>query len=783
MIDHTVKWVIHRPWLTLLLALIVTVVATQGGKNLYMRGDYKVYFGENNPQLNDFEAMQKTFNKNDTVMFLLAPKSGDVFEKSTLEMVHKLTEESWKIPFSQRVDSLTNYQHTIAEEDDLLVEDLLLNTNDITQEKSEFIRKVSLSEPDLIGRVVSQKGHVTLINVVVQLPDENLESALGSQAALENEIAVTKFVRDLKVKYEKAYPDVDIYLNGVVLMNNAFFENGSKDMQTLIPIMFLAIILVLMILLRSMLATLATLIVIVITVLSTMGIIGWLGFYLSTPTVNAPTLIMTLAVADCVHIVASMFYFMRQGKTKSEAIFESLHLNFMPILITSATTAIGFLSFNFSDVPPFRDLGNVVAIGVMAAFIFSVTVFPALLNVMPIKRNRAEGNKLSLMESFAEIVIDNRKILLPLSTLVIIAFSVMIPKNEINDIANEYFSESIAFRQATDFMEENLTGINSADISIDTGIASGVNNPEFLAILSDFTEWLTSQPEVTHVFSFSDTFKRLNKNMHGDDLSWYKTPDSQELAAQYLLLFEMSLPYGLDLNNQLNVDKSAVKLSFNIVNQGSVVVVEVENKIRQWFSLNAPHLDIAIASTSVMFAHIGERNMTSMLIGTFTALLIISVLLTLALRSIRLGAISLIPNLAPAVIGFGWWGLTYGNVNLGLSIVSAMSLGIVVDDTVHFLAKYQNARLAGKSSVDAVRYSFATVGRALVITTAVLWVGFMILTLSNFSMNADMGLLTANIIVIALAVDFLFLPLILMMFDKKEYRKPVNSTLTEAQHV
>jgi predicted RND superfamily exporter protein len=776
MIDHIVKWVIHRPWLTLLLALIIAAAAAYGAKNLYLRGDYKVYFGDDNPQLNDFENMQKEFNKNDNAMFILAPKNGNVFTPETMEMIYKLTEDSWQIPFSTRVDSITNYQHTIAEEDDLIVEDLLLDPADATVDKLNQIKQVVHTEPSLSGKLVSHNSDVTIVNVVVQLPDK-----LNNTAEVQEIVAA---VRDIKSRFNRDYPEVDIYLSGVVFMNNAFFENGMADITNIVPGMFIAILVMLIILLRSFLATAATLVIIIFCIMFTMGSAGWLGYYLSTPTVNVPTLIMTLAVADCVHVVSSMIFFMRKGKTKSEAIFASLHLNFMPIFITSATTAIGFLSFNFSDVPPFRDLGNLVAIGVMSAFLFSVTAFPAMLNLMPIKRAANISGQLSIMEQFAEFVVANRKILLPLSSIVIIGFAAMIPRNVINDVPNEYFSKSIDFRVASDFYEDSIGGLNSADISINTGIASGINNPEFLATLTEFTEWMRAQPEVTHITSLADTFKRLNKNMHGDDDSWYKIPDSQELAAQYLLLYEMSLPFGLDLNNQLNVDKSAVRLSFNIVNNGSIVVVDVEKRIRQWFADNAPDLRIAVASPSVMFAHIGDRNMVSMLTGTLSALLLISVLLVLALRSVKLGAISLIPNLAPAAIGFGWWGLFNGNVNLGLSVVSAMSLGIVVDDTVHFLAKYRKARLEGKNAEDAVRYSFATVGKALVITTSVLWVGFMILTLSNFALNANMGLLTATIIVIALLVDFLFLPLFLIMFDKRDYSQKLHSSIIQgsAEH-
>jgi len=168
-----------------------------------------------------------------------------------------------------------------------------------------------------------------------------------------------------------------------------------------------------------------------------------------------------------------------------------------------------------------------------------------------------------------------------------------------------------------------------------------------------------------------------------------------------------------------------------------------------------------------MFAHIGSRNIRSMLTGTTVALVLISLILVFALRSVKIGLVSMIPNLAPAAMSFGLWGILVGEVGLGLSIVTSMTLGIVVDDTVHFLSKYLRARREQNlGSQDAVRYAFSTVGTALWVTSLVLIAGFLVLTHSPFKLNADMGLLTAITIAFALAADFLFLPPLLMKVDK-----------------
>ena len=290
-----------------------------------------------------------------------------------------------------------------------------------------------------------------------------------------------------------------------------------------------------------------------------------------------------------------------------------------------------------------------------------------------------------------------------------------------------------------------------------------MSEPDFLQKVQAFADWYRQQPGVKQVSVIADTFKRLNKNMHGDDANWYKLPQERNLAAQYLLLYEMSLPYGLDLNNQVNLNKSATRVSVSLETISTSEILALEQRAINWMEKNAPELVTQGASPSLMFSNIGMRNIKSMLTGTVVALIVISMILIFALRSFKLGMLSLIPNLAPAGMAFGVWALLVGEVGLSISVVAAMTLGIVVDDTVHFLSKYLRARREqGLNAEDAVRYAFSSVGIALWVTTLVLVAGFMVLAQSHFQLNSGMGLLTAVTISIALFIDFLFLPPLLI---------------------
>ncbi|NNJ95430.1 MAG: MMPL family transporter, partial [Halobacteria archaeon] len=460
-------------------------------------------------------------------------------------------------------------------------------------------------------------------------------------------------------------------------------------------------------------------------------------------------------------------YAMRKGMDRHSAIVDSLRINMQPIFLTSLTTVIGFMSMNFSDAPPFRDLGNIVAMGVAAAFIFSVTFLPAFMAVVPMRVKVGATHRTARMDRFADFVVARQHALFWGAGIVMIVLIALIPRNELNDEFVKYFDDSIPFRAATDFASENLTGIYTIDYSLGNGEVGGINEPAFLKDVQRFANWYREQPGVLHVNTLTDIMRRLNKNMHADDPSWYRLPDERELSAQYLLLYEMSLPYGLDLNNQIDIDKSATRMTVTMESVSSNTLLSIEARAQQWLEENAPYMKSGGASPSVMFAYIGQRNIRSMLIGASLALVLISMILVVALRSFKIGLISLIPNLAPAGMGFGLWGLLSGQIGLGMSVVMGMTLGIVVDDTVHFLSKYLRARREqGLGTEDAVRYAFHTVGIALLVTTLVLIAGFMVLTQSAFKLNADMGLLTAITIGLALIADFIFLPPLLMKADR-----------------
>jgi predicted RND superfamily exporter protein len=761
-------WLIKYRWIAILITLVTVGALASGGRFLTFTSDYQVFFGKSNPQLAAFNDLQDTYSKNDNVLIMLEPADGEVFSPDTLQAVLTLTDLAWQTPYSSRVDSLSNFQFTYAEEDDLIVEDLIEDASSLDQQTLDQLKDIALAQPLLVNRLLSPTAHVTGINITFELP--NIDAA-------NEAIEVVTYLDGALEQIKQQHPDISTYKTGVVVMNKAFPEASFEDMSTLIPAAFGIILIGFLIFTRSIWGTIGSLIVMIMSIVAAMGTAGWMGIVLTPPSASAPTLILTLAVADCVHFLVTFFQGLRRGEDKNTAIKESVRVNFNPIFLTSLTTAIGFLSMNFSDSPPFHDLGTITAIGVIYAFFLSIFFLPALMAVLPVKMAARTGTQKSSMDWLANFVIKFNKPLLYGIGILIVGFVAMIPKNELNDIFVNYFDETIQFRADTDHISENLTGMYFVDYSLDSKDPSGINKPAYIAQLEQFEKWLEQQPEVKHVNALSETYRRLNKNMHGDDTSYYRIPEEQELAAQYLLMYEMSLPYGLDLNNQINVDKSATRLTATLETLSSKQVFNFENRVKEWMADNTPDLLTEGSSPTIMFSHIAKRNIISMLTGTTLALVLISGILMVSLRSVKFGILSLVPNLVPAGMAFGAWALFVGQVGLAVSVVAAMTLGIVVDDTIHFLSKYLRARRErGMNTEDAIRYAFNTVGVALFITTVILTAGFMIIAQSTFLVNANMGLLTAITICIALFVDFLFLPPLLMLIDRDKSESPDSNT-------
>jgi predicted RND superfamily exporter protein len=763
----------HRIILSV-LSLLLTLLLAVGAKNLYVNNNYNIFFDLDDPQVVDHELHQSIYTKTDNIAFLVHSVKGDIFTASNLALVKNITEQAWQTPFSIRVDSLTNFQNSWAEGDELVVEDLVDDTSVLDENALSKIKQTALTEKQLLNRVISHDGATTLINVSLEIPeypDEAMPHQQRVEALQQREEAVAEIVsygRQLRNNINSSSTEVIVHMLGEAIINHNLTESSDRDAKTLIPLMFLVIILTLAILLRSIGGIVGAVTVIFLSVVAAVGGLGWFGYSLNMVNSVAPIIILTIAVCDSVHLLSVYLYNLSLGQSVADSMRNSLEVNLHPIFITSLTTAVGFLTLNFSESPPFRELGNISALGVMFAMLLTLLLLPTI-SMLLIRKRTQRSEKSKLAGKLAEFIIRHRKPSFIITLLVSISIISFIPFNKINDDPALYFKQGNSYRDAIDFSQKTLPGAFDINFSLSCGSDGCIHDPLFLAKAEEFEKWLLVQPNVESVASYVDVIKRINRNLHGDEPSHYVLPSDMQSSAQYNLLYELSLPYGLDLNNLINFEKSSLRVSAFTRQVTTGEFVAFEAAARQWLDEYDPELGSRGSSIRIMFASLGEKNIYGMMWGALLALVGVTLTILLSLRSLKYAAISFIPNSLPAAIALGMWGASVAEVNMGVAAVFSITLGIIIDDSVHFISKYRRAReIDGKSAEESIHYAFETVGPALATTTVVLAIGFSMLILSDFNLNVYLGALTAMTVAIALIFDFFILPPLLLFFDRAD---------------
>ncbi len=625
-LDRYVDAILRYPWRVVAGTTLLMLAAAAGTGFITVTNDHRVLFRDDNPQLLAFQALENTYSASDRALIAVAPREGSVFTREALGAVIELTEAAWGAPYSSRIDSLTNYSHSEAlGEDDLVVTPLVEDASSLSNLDLTRIETIAMGSADLVGRLVANDARTAGVVINFVLP-ENYDLAVRE---------IGEFLDSLLEHARASHPRIDYYVTGDVPLNRAFSQTTVSDLRTLTPIVFLTIVGLTVFLLRSMPGAAAIVAVLMFAVGTTIGIAGWRGVVFSPTSSGVPLIVMVIAVADSIHVVTSVLSGLSRGLDRRAAIIKSFRVNAYPILLTSITTAVGFLSLNAADSPPFHDLGNYVALGVFCAFAFTMTLLPALLSLLPLRAGHAQTAMEAGFDRFADLVVARRTVLLWSLAAAAAVLATGVSRIELSDNPTRYFDERYEFRRHSDFVAQNLTSLDRLEYSLDAGRDHGINDPEYLRSVDAFAAWFREQPEVTHVQAFSDVMKRLNRNMHGDDPAFHRLPEDGELAAQYLLLYEISLPFGSDLNDRIDIAKSATRMVVSTSSSWSRELRELDARAQDWIRTNAPGLANEASGLSIMFAHVSERGINSMLGGTMAAMAIVSFLLIFIFPLVR----------------------------------------------------------------------------------------------------------------------------------------------------
>ncbi|MEM7569837.1 MAG: MMPL family transporter [Pseudomonadota bacterium] len=742
---------LRYPRVGLGLWLVVITLCIAGVSKLTIAYDYRSFFDEANPELTQFNEIEQRYTATDSVNFILHRADGDVFNKGDLEALKTLTDRALDIPHSTRSQSLTNFQYSYADGDDLRVEPLIAPLTNNAANALKTIKTRAMGEPLVVGRLLSPDGQSAQVIVTVRLPTD--------QGNVLPQIKAT--VAQIKSDVLAKAPDLDIAVTGVVMLSNAFFDITVQDMIRLFPIMGVLVIGVLSWFFASLRAAGYCLLVISLSIGMAMGVAGWFGVALTPATGPVPVVIMTVALVDSVHIM-STFLRLRRTSDHHSAVRQAVFSNLRPIVLTSITTAVGFLSLNFSDTPPFREFGNIAALGTVFAGLAALSLLPILLKAPAMARTgRDRFASAQGLASFTQAVRPVRWVIVAAALAASILALWAIRAMPVEDNFVEWIGADQPFRQDAAFIQERLPALFTLQFSVAAPDDASVTNPDYLSDLAQLRAYVEAANGVSHVASFDQIMRRLNRNLNGDDQAFDILPDSAELAAQYLLLYELSLPFGEDLTTLLTIKRDAARLVATLKPQTSREMRALRSDILAWADANLKHTEVSGGTgTNMIFAEVTASNTRSMFIGSMVAAIGIGLILMVALRTWQLGILSLMPNIIPALMAFGLWAFAVGSVGLYGAFVVSVSLGLVVDATVHILEKYTSLK-TDPQTTDPVAKTTAEVGPAILISSAVLMTGFGVLTVSAFALIGLLSQLVLLTLAVALLADFIMLPALL----------------------
>jgi len=756
------KLLIKYRYLSIGLVLIVVCLLATGLTKLTFNPDLETYFPEGHPAVIRYNEIDDMFIPTDNLIIAVHSNEGTLFNGDSLKVIEELTKKSWTIPYSVRVDSLTNYSYVKSVNDDLIVEPFIEEAEKKSIEFFEKRENLVAGEDIIYKSLISEDKKTSVVSIIVDPPGPNKED---QNTELINYIL--GFIEPIKESNE----NLDIRLLGNPYLDYISPRIVKAEMPVVMPLMLLLIFLIVFLMIRSYEAVLATFVVILMSLMATFGSIGILGSPLNQMVTTIPILIITLALADCIHLFSIYFQNRVKGISSKESMEKSLEMNIQPLFLTTISTCIGFLCLNFIEVAPLRDFGNAVAIGIGFAFIFTIFFIAPIVSFFEVKTASKVTKQTRFSTSVGSFILKNGNKLIFSITSISFLILLCIPMNELDENPTQMYAEGFtSFSSDTLWLDEKLSVTFPVNF-LATNEEGQVSDPDFLKILDKFSVWLEEREQVNHVTSLANNMKNLNKSMHGDDPEWKKIPENADLSAQYLFFYEMSLPMGLDLNSSISQDRKSTKISATLKDMSANEFEEFNNEVLGYLQQN--NLENMISEPSsfrVIFTYMVEAIVNSLLYGLFIGILLITLIIGLFFRSYLLPALSIFPNILPIGMGFGLWGLFVGDVGFMVAVGMGSTLGVIVDFTVHFLSKYELARKEFKKSVEeSVIYSFETVGFALIIMTVVLALGFSVLNLVTFIPIQDFAKFSVICFIGGLIINFLFLPNLLMKFDKRKF--------------
>lgn len=741
--------------LVTVLSIAVAIIAVAGLTRLKVASDARVFFDENSEQRQRLQSFENRFGVDTALLIALHNRDGSMLSSANLELVAELTKEAWSLPYASKVESVTNAIHLDSDVDSLRISPMI---SALSAQGPSRIQDEILSDDLLIGRLITRDKRTTAIVVTFDYSDA--QSPVTSRILNETKALVVQHLRGT---------NIEAWYGGRVATSAAFSDSARFDMLILAPAGYVAMAGFLALALGSGRGSCVLLAVGISAALSSLGIGGWIGLEINAASSAAPMIVVAIAVATFIHLVIASLNVPDADDTQSKDRGRDLIPKAKPIALSLGTTGVGFLSLNFAPAPPIRDLGNLVAIGLGFCALFGFSWIPLAL--------RGSHATPSALRTFFERVVfevgegilrNSQKtkwaLMAPLITL--FAGAVL---NDIDDDFNRYLDSRFEYRRDTEAIERTLGGTDVIEFELNSGQRGGVFEPEYMDLLGALEKRLRNRPKVSFVTSLHTTLVRIDKHLRGDGEVFDALPKDPELLAQYLLIYELGLPAGLSLNESLSLDRSSSRISVILGEAKSSDIIRFTRDAEHWVaSVSGGRYRLHSTGLSTMYAHVTPLNVKSMLGGTLAALALVSAILIVAFRDLEIGVITLLPNLAPAVAAFGFWGFLVGEIGVAVCVVGVVTLGIVVDDTVHLTWRYLEGARRGLTPDQRVSYVFKIAGLPMLLSTIALVIGFSTVAMSGFLVSNAMGSLAALTVVLALVIDWgLALPLVALSINRR----------------
>ncbi len=743
-------------WVIALGVPLMVFLLSANLKHLEMDGSYRIWFGEESKILKDYDNFRATFGNDDAIIISFKDENG-IFTKKALQSIDNITNELWQMKYVARVDSITNYQyvHSIAEEpDDVIVEDFVQNIQSATPKYLASRKDIAINDPLVVDGFISRDGTTTMISARLT-PKVNDDS--------DKSMEIMKLVEEILAP-ERERTGYKYWLNGGPPLNKSFVDIGTNDATTFTPLVLIASMILLFLLFRRVSGALIPIGVVVFTFLTVLAVQVMLGYKLNNFTANLPVFVVAIGIADAVHVYIIWLMFRREGESNENAVLHSMKKNFLPIFLTSLTTAIGFATLTISKVIPVLTLGIATASGAILAFIISIVWMPAVLLILKkeVKTKELEKEDIKKPLGYGKFIVKNNKTIIAITTIIFVILSVGLFKVKVDSNTIRYFDESVEIRKSTEFLMQNLTGPMAYEIVVDSGKQNGIKDPEFLKTVEKFySDFQGKFSDVRHLSSLMDTIKRFNKVLDGKEV----IPDNQNLIAQYLLLYSLSLPQGMEINDKMDIKEQKLRITGQVNIVDTSKDLEMINYIYDWWE-KTPY-DGTVQGQTAMFAYMQSDVTDTLIYSLSLAIILVSIIMLLIFKRFKILWVFILPNILPVMLVVGLMGWIDISIDIGVAIAGAIIIGVAVDDTIHFLVKYFDARKRGLSMEDTFDEVLRYAGKAILFTTIILSISFSMFAFSTFTPNQNFGIVTASALIIAFIVDLLLLPALLSIADRK----------------